>query len=359
MLKMRYFLALCVITFLGCKTVVEQQQETVFCIDDGFIDKIELTSSQLLPVTNSILLNGVIQFNKEKVVPFISPLSGQVNTVHFQPGDFVEKGELLATVRSAETAALAKELSDAKGSLDMAERELEMTRRMHESGLASGRDLSEAKRMFNHAKINVEQIEETLQVLGGGGENMLQQIRAPRSGYIVQKSMNSGMYIGSGEDPLFTISDLNDVWVMIDVFESEIAKISEGQAVIIRTIAYPDTVFKGFIDYSSRILDPEKKVMNARATISNSEKLLKPGMFAAVTLEHNPGKKLVAIPSNSLVFDRNRYFVVVANDLCDVNIQEVKIYSQNDEFTFLSSGLEPEQTIISKNQLLIYNQLQY
>ena len=184
------------------------------------------------------------------------------------------------------------------------------------------------------------------------------------SGFIVEKSASQGMELRS-DDPenLFTISNLDHVWVLANVYESDLANVKEGDQATITTLSYPDKVFHGRIDKIFNVLDPDSKTLKVRVTLENqsvgsANYLLKPEMFANVNVTYAGHDKRVAIPAKAVVFDKNRNFVVLVNKNNQPLVREVEIYKSIGPKTYLTGGLAPGDRVVTTNTLLIYNALQ-
>jgi len=183
-------------------------------------------------------------------------------------------------------------------------------------------------------------------------------LTSPIDGYIVEKKIATGSFIRPDMgDNLFTISDLKNVWVYANVYEADIPKVKEGYSVRVIPMSYPDKVMIGKIDKISQVLDPQSKAMRVRVTLDNSNMLLKPEMFAKVIVSNEEGDRSICIPTAALVANEGKDYVVVYNGNDDLKIAEVSILKTVNEKTYITSGVEPGQKLITKNQILIFNQL--
>jgi len=181
-------------------------------------------------------------------------------------------------------------------------------------------------------------------------------VKSPISGYIVEKFVNANMQIRSDNSTnLFTISDLSKVWALANVYESDIAEISVNEKVEVTTISYPDIKFSGKIDKIYNVLDPETKTMKVQIQLDNKDYLLKPEMFISAIVKHKTNKEMVAIPSGSVIFDRNQYWALVFRDKCDIQAKKIDILTTNSVNSYIKSGLAPGDKVITNRQLLIYN----
>src|SRR5690606_22197869 len=133
--------------------------------------------------------------------------------------------------------------------------------------------------------------------------------------------------------------------------------IQQGMEVDIRTLSYPEEVFKGKIDAVSSVLDSDAKVLKARISLTNENVKLKPGMLVDVIALKKIEGEAIAIPTDALVFENNKNYVVIFQDRCSVERREVEILSTNNGTSFIKSGLAEGEKIVTKNQLLVFEQL--
>jgi cobalt-zinc-cadmium efflux system membrane fusion protein len=125
----------------------------------------------------------------------------------------------------------------------------------------------------------------------------------------------------------------------------------------ITTLSYPDEVFYGKINSLSQVFDPEEKVLKARIVMNNHDLKLKPEMSMLVRLKDKTSAKHIAIPSQSLIFDDNRYFVVVEEAAGRFAIRNVVTAGNHDEISYILSGLSEGEKVVVRNQLLIFSEL--
>jgi cobalt-zinc-cadmium efflux system membrane fusion protein len=93
-----------------------------------------------------------------------------------------------------------------------------------------------------------------------------------------------GQYSGGASVELFTIGELDSVWVLADVFEMDLARIHKGAPVTLKVVAYPDRVFVGKVDYITDSLDPVARTARVRCSVANPTRDLKPEMYATVSI---------------------------------------------------------------------------
>ncbi|MCX6352442.1 MAG: efflux RND transporter periplasmic adaptor subunit [Bacteroidetes bacterium] len=123
------------------------------------------------------------------------------------------------------------------------------------------------------------------------------------------------------------------------------------------TISFPDDIYKGKVDKIFNTIDPETKAMKIRVKIPNADLKLKPDMEATVTLRFNEDKKMIAVPSASVIFDKSKYWVMVFKNRNNIETRRVEVYRQVGDTSYISSGLSPNEKVISKNGIFIYDEL--
>ena len=330
------------------------------CISDSLAKMIKIDTAKTTQMKDELALSGEVSFNENKVVKVFPFTSGQVMEVKVSLGDKVTKGQTLAVLRSADVAGNYTDLTSTKADLSISKRQLEQAEYLYKNGISSERDYTEAKENYNKAVASNSKVRDQIAINGGGNTSASGTliIKAPGSGYIVEKNISAGNFIRpDNSSSLFTISDMKDVWIWANVFESDIAKVKKGYAARINTLAYPDRVFNGKVDEISSVLDPDNKVMKVRISLDNSDMLLKPEMFTNVVISNEEAKSSVAIPASAVVFDSSKNFVVVYNSKCNLQVREVSPIKTVDSTTYISAGLKPGDKVISKSQLLLYNAL--
>src|SRR5690606_22798988 len=126
-----------------------------------------------------------------------------------------------------------------------------------------------------------------------------------------------------------TISDLDEVWILINVYSGSISQIKKDMQVQIRSLSYPDDVFEGKIAALSQVFDEEERVLKARVIIPNPDFKLKPGMLVDVIAQNESATSALSIPTDALVFDDNQHYAVVYKNDCDMEIRRLQLISKN------------------------------
>lgn len=358
--QLLYIFAVSIVLFLqACETheTKKADDKAKYIIPDTVMHTLTIDTVITSQLVNALTLTGKVGANDDKVIPVFSMVSGNVQDIKVLLGDYVQAGQVLAVVKSSEMAQYSSDLINAESNLRIAEKTLDKTKDMYKSGLASMTDSLSAEVGLQQAKAELSRINRVLKINGGSSQGEF-VVHAPISGFIVQKSVTNNMAIrGDNSTSLFTISDLKNVWIQANVYESNISLVHLGDNVDVTTLAYPGKVFKGKIDKVMNVLDPTSKVMKVRVVLSNPDYLLKPEMYASITVNNKENKQCLNVPSHAVIFDHSQNYVLVFNSKSDVKITPVQVINAVGDRTFLASGVNNGDKVISTQAILIYNAL--
>lgn len=338
----------------------EQPAPVTFSLSDSMQHLIRIDTVTYCNVSSELSLSGEVSFNENNMVRVFPRSSGQVMDARVSLGDHVNKGQVLAVIRSADVAGDYSDLSSSNADVSIAKRQMENTEALYKNGISSEREYTEARQNYEKALAGRQKVQSLININGGGrstagGEYLL---TAPIDGYVVEKKTAAGAFIRPDMgDNLFTISDLKNVWVYANVYETDIAKVKEGFDVSVIAAAYPEKVFSGRIDKVSQTLDPQSKVMRVRVTLDNKDMLLKPDMFIKVIVRHDEADKATCIPTSALISQDGKTYVVVYKSKDDMKAVEVSVLKTTGDRTYLNPGLQPGSLLITRYQNLIFNQL--
>lgn len=327
-----------------------------YIIPDTIMRTLSIDTVVTSQLVNAITLTGKVGTNDDNVIPVYSMVSGNIQDIKVLLGDYVHEGQVLAVVKSSEMAQYSSDLINAESNLRIAEKNLDKTKDMYKSGLASMTDSLSAEVAVQQALSEQSRVNRVLKINGGNTQGEF-VVRAPISGFIVQKSATNNMAIrGDNTTSLFTISDLKNVWIQANVYESNISLVHQGDNVDVTTLAYPGRVFKGKIDKMMNVLDPTSKVMKVRVVLPNPDYALKPEMYASITVNNKENKQCLNVPSHAVIFDHSQNYVLVFHSKADVTITPVQVINAVGDRTFIS-GVNNGDKVISTQAILIYNAL--
>lgn len=345
---------LSLLTACNNKNQQANAEKQLTAIEKGMVTATETV--QMRSIDDELMLNGDVACDEALLRKVFVPCTGKVSDLAVEIGDKVTRGQRLATIHSEGAADFRKSMDDADAEIRMAQRQYTMQQDLHKSGMASDKDVEEARERVVIAQAERQRLCDIANINGYNNKANATLI-APISGYVIAKRIYNDSYVSedNNDEAAIEIVDLSRVWVIADVYESDIAKIKQGAEAAVTTMAYPDVVFRGKIDKVYSVLDSESKTMKVRINLVNPEGLLRPGMFASVGVSLSPnGKSMPAVPSSAVIFDNGKDYVMVASE-GRYERREVSVAHASAEYSFTTSGVKAGEEVITKNALLHFN----
>lgn len=177
-------------------------------------------------------------------------------------------------------------------------------------------------------------------------------IRSPQDGVITSLLIRDGMYV-KPETELMTLADTSRLWVVADIYEHQIDWIRPGLEAEISTPALPGRTWKGRLEYIYPELDPKTRTLKVRIAFDNPDRLLKPNLFANVTIYGGPKKDILTLPREALILEADRSLVIRRLD--DGRFRQVKVKTgmRTAEEVEILSGLKLGDEVVVSGQFLL------
>ncbi len=342
---------------VSCKPKIQVEEAKAFMLSDTMMHRIQVDNVVNQPLRSELTLVGKVVADENRVIEVFPLVGGNVEDVNVELGDYVRKGQTLATIRSGEIADFERQNTEAQSDLLVAEKNLRVAKDLLESKLNSQREVTAAQKELEKAQAEVSRIREVYRIYGIG-KSSTYTVRAPIDGYIIAKNVNRAMQLRSDNATnLFTVGQISEVWVLANVNESDIGRVRVGMNASIQTLSYANEQFQGRVDKIYTVLDPDTKAMTVRIRLPNTAMKLKPEMHATVTLRYEDGGQMATVPTGSVIFDRSKHYVMVFRGRSDIETREVDVLKSLGDVAYVRSGLKPGEKVISKNQLLVYDAL--
>lgn len=357
-----YFLAL--VALLSSCSKTPSNDETTFNQKDfvpsvDFRANLDFDTVKIGYYAAPLTVVGDVTFDEDNVVRIFPIVSGSVERVYFSLGDYVRKGQLMATILSTDISTYQRDFSIAKSNLEVATKNRDRVKALHASNFASDKDLQIAENEFANAQAEFVGKKQILKLFGGNSQSSdaVYNVYAPRSGYLVERKVNEGTQIRTDNaDALFTLSDLRTIWVQANVYESDYARVKLGDEVEATTIAFPDDVFRGKVEKINSILDSESRVILVRTELSNPGEKLLPGMFATIHIIPALKSKAIAVPESAVFLEKNEPYVVVTKGSSLIKVK-IKTGQQYGTMMEVRSGLAEGSVVVTTGALLVANEI--
>ena len=267
---------------------------------------------------------GVVQANAYRATPVVSLVGGILRRVDAELGQQVQRGQAVAVVFSDELAMAQSKYLTAVAELDEHHRHHRRTAQLVEIGAESREEMEQATTKLKTAESEVAAQRQRLQLLGLTPQRIAAlrspaqissevTLPAPVSGTVIERAANPGEVIEANKTVL-RVADLSSVWVIGQVYEKDLARLSVGSGASVTSDAYPGRVFRGRVTYVGPQLDPATRTAQARVELANPGHALKIGMFVNVAFGSTGAAEATAptVPASAVQNINNRQVVFLA-----------------------------------------------
>ena len=299
---------------------------------------------------SQLFVTGTVIPDIARTVPVISLASGRVVDIRARLGDTVKKGQTLLRVRSDDISGGFDSYRKAISDELLARKQLDRAKQLYEHGAIALGDLEVAQDGEDDAKATLDTATEHLRLLGSDPDDPkgIVDIIAPVSGVITDQEVTNGASVQAYSTPSpFTISDLTTVWMVCDVYESDMANVRVGQPADIKLNAYPDRILKGTISNIGSILDPNIRAAKVRIELANPGGTMRPGMYGTATLFGKEKRSYTSVPASAIVHLHDRDWVFVPAQEKFKRIQVVSGEQLPSNMQEILSGLQPGQQVVT------------
>jgi cobalt-zinc-cadmium efflux system membrane fusion protein len=275
----------------------------IFSVSDPQLFKTAKAETRALPT--ELTANGTVTPDVTRTIHVTSLGGGRVVDLKVKLGDTVTKGQTLLVISSPELGAAMSDYQKAVADEVLSRKALERSQMLYDRGAVAAKDLETAQDVEDKAKVDVSTAEQHVRVLGAdpAHPSPLIDLRAPVAGTIVEQNVAGFEGVKSLDNTpnLFTIADLNEVWVVCDVFENDLGTVHLGDSAEIKLNAFGDRVFHGTVADISRVLDPNTRSAKVRIVLGNEDGALRPGMFAVAKFRSRKMTDRVVVPATAIM----------------------------------------------------------
>jgi cobalt-zinc-cadmium efflux system membrane fusion protein len=343
----------------------------LFTLPPEQLAHIQVVSVEKSKVPRALRLTGAVAYNAFKTTPVFSAVGGPVQEILAEPGQNVRTGQTLLTVTSPDYSAARSAYLKAVSTFQLADKNYERSKDLYEHKAIAERDLQQAESDRAQAQADQQSAEDGLRALGIHDPELLVKeppkttgqipVPAPVAGQIVERLVGPGQLLQAGSTQCFTISDMSTVWVLVNVYQNDLAFVRIGDNVDITTDAYPDK-FRGRISYIADALDPNTRTLQARIVTENPGYKLKKDMYVTATVHAGALANALTVPDASVLRDtENQPFVYVQVASNQFARRLVKVGDSQDGRTLVQDGLKEGEHLVGDGSLFLQfkNSLQH
>jgi cobalt-zinc-cadmium efflux system membrane fusion protein len=317
-------------------------------------------------LTLHLVTAGRAAFDEGRVAHVFSPVSGRITRVLGTLGRKVRAGEPLAVIESPDLATAWSDLLKARADRVAAGHEDERQKNLFEHGAGSERDAEAARDNAAKAAAELERAELRLKLLHASADGPATQqflLRAPVDGEIVNRTATPGLEVqgmlssANIVQELFTIGELDPIWIWGDVYERDLDRVRPGQKVAITSVAYPGRAIGGTLNYVAAALDPQTHTARIRCVVPNAGRLLKPEMYVTLAVELE-GRDAPALPRSAVIRAGERQTVFLEDGKAPDGRRRflqrpVELEEADDGWVGIASGVKPGERVVVSGSILL------
>jgi membrane fusion protein, heavy metal efflux system len=313
---------------------------------------------------------GTIQFNSEVSTDVFTPYPGRIIGTFARIGDDVKRGDTLFTIDSPDLLQAESTLISTAGTREFTTRNLARLKELYTTRAISQKDLDQATsdqqaaegalraarnsvRLFGKSEDEIDRI-----IAQRMAESVL-VVPSPISGRITARNAAPGLYVQPGNAPApFTVADIESMWMLANVAETDSPAYRVGQAVQVSVNAFPGRTFYGKITKIGELVDPATRRVLVRSEIANPQHELKSGMFANFVITVGQPVTSPAVPMDGVVREGDGTMTVwVTADRRRFTRRTVKIGSQRNGARQILEGVQPGELVATEGALFLSNAL--
>ncbi|MDT8067538.1 MAG: efflux RND transporter periplasmic adaptor subunit [Terriglobia bacterium] len=335
-------------------------QARLFSVPQDQLSHLGIYTVEPTSLERVLRLPGSVAYNGFTTTPVISQVSGPVGRIVVVPGQVVRAGQPMLYVSSPDFAQLRSNYIKANDAHALAHKNYVRAQDLYQHKAVSERDYEAAQSAEIQAQADLEAAEQSLRIVGITDPAALTKsqspevpVSAPISGEVVDRQVAPGQLLQGGNTQCFTISNMHTVWVMVNVYQQDLAAVHVGDVAKIKTDAYPD-IFTGKISYIGAALDPNTRTLQARVVTPNPQEKLKKDMYVNVVLHAGTIKDALAVPDSAVLRNNdNEPFVYVNQGENKFGERLVKVGESSNGKTQIVSGLNPGDRVVADGSLFL------
>ena len=333
----------------------------LFAIPQDQMLHVQVLTVEPTTLTRSLRLTGAVAYNSFRTTPVITQVSGPVSRVVVVPGQKVRQSEPMLYVASPDYSQLRTNYLKAKDAYALAQKAYARAQDLYQHRAIAEQNVEQAESAEVQAGGDLAAAQAALKVMGITDPDALVKappsfevpVRAPINGMVVEQDVSAGQLIQPGTTQCFMISDVSNVWVLVNVYQKDLPYVRVGDTVTIQTDTYPE-VFHGRISYVAASLDPNTRTLQARIETNNPGEKLKKDMYVVATVNAGNISNAIALPDAAVLRDsENQPFVYAAASPHQFGRRSVTLGESLNGQTEITSGLQAGDRVIGNGSLFL------
>jgi membrane fusion protein, heavy metal efflux system len=301
-------------------------------------------------------LVGKTSYDEKLTSRISSPVTGRVIATPITLGTPVKTGTTLLELDSPDVASAEADYSAAEADFTLAQKAWTRQQELYAGKAISQKDLEQAQNALNEARSALQRAQQHLKNLhiSAGLSDGHFSLRSPISGIVVERNVNPGMEVRPDLDkPLYVVSDLKKLTLLMEVFEVNLSKIKLGQKLSVSVPAFPGVVFPASVQYIAQILDENTRTVQVRCDLPNADGRLLPGMYATINVNSDPEDQAIVIPLTAVFTEGDADYVFIALENHHYKQRLVNIGLRLKDKAIITSGLQANEQVVIEGALTL------
>ena len=333
----------------------------LFSLPPDQMSHIQIYTVVQAPLERTLRLSGAVAYNGYVTTPVITQVGGPVSRVVVTPGEHVTRGQPLLYVASPDYSQLRSAYIKARNAFQLADRFYKRAQDLYAHQAISQAELDQAESNRAQAEADLQSSEQAIRVLGiTNPESVLTApssaelpLLAPLAGEVVERLCSPGQLLQAGGTQCFTLSDMNTVWVLVNVYQNDIAYVHVGEEVTIDNETYPGVV-RGKIQYVAPALDPTTRTLQARIEASNPGERLKKDMYVTAEVRAGVIPNALSVPDAATLRDtENMPYVYLQTGASQFARRMVTLGESQSGKAQIMSGLQAGDKVVGDGSLFL------
>ncbi len=341
----------------------------LFSVPEDQMSHIQVVTVEPGALPRTLRLSGAVEYNDFKTTPVITQIGGPVSRVVVAPGEHVKAGQPLLYVASPDYSLLRSAYIKARDAFQLADKSYARAKDLYEHKAIAEADLEQAESTREQARADFEASTDAIHILGiADADSIITKpasaeipLFSPVGGEVVDKQCSAGQLLTPGATQCFTISDMSSVWILVNVYQKDVAYVHVGDPVTIENEAYPGVV-RGKIEYISAALDPNTRTLQARIEAANPGERLKKEMYVTAEVQAGVIPNALFVPNTAVLRDeQNSPYVYVQTGNSQFARRDITVGESLDGKTQILTGLQANDRVVGQGSLFLQfqNSLQH
>ena len=338
-----------------------ESKAELFSLPADQMSHIQVVTIEQGPLPRTLRLTGAVEYNDFKTTPVITQVGGPVSRVVAVQGEQVHAGQALLYIASPDYSLLRASYLKARDAFQLADKFYIRAQDLYAHHAIAQADLEQAESTRTQARADFESSADAIRILGIADPEIIVTkppspeipLYSPVAGEVVDRQCSAGQLLAAGATQCFTLSDMSSVWILINVYQNDVAYVHVGDPVTIENESYPGTV-RGKIEYISPALDPNTRTLQARIEAPNPGERLKKEMYVTAQVQAGVIPNALFVPNSSVLRDeQNMPYVYLQTGKTEFARRDVTLGESQNGKTQILTGLQANDRVVGDGSLFL------